>query len=61
MISSAFIPEMRSCVISITGFSMDSTPTREEVKCAIDTVGSCYMGPLCKDFTTHLICGNEQR
>ncbi|KNB42549.1 hypothetical protein JH06_3800 [Blastocystis sp. subtype 4] len=56
----SFIPEMRSCIISITGFSMDSSPTREEVKCAIDTVGGCYMGPLCKDFTTHLICGNEQ-
>ena len=26
------------------------------MKCAIDMVGACYLGPLCKGQTTHLIC-----
>lgn len=47
---------MRECVISITGFTADTVPTREQVKCVIDTIGACYMGPLCKDYTTHLVC-----
>ena len=53
---SAAIPSMRECVISITGFTADTVPTREQVKCVIDTIGACYMGPLCKDYTTHLVC-----
>lgn len=58
--SSPFIPSMRECLISITGFSTTTTPTRDELKIAIDTVGACYIGPLCKDYTTHLICGEEE-
>lgn len=43
-------------MISVTGFTADTSPTREQVKCAIDMVGACYLGPLCKGQTTHLIC-----
>ena len=59
-IHSPFIPSMRRCVISITGFSATTIPTRDELKIAIDAVGACYIGPLCKDYTTHLICGDCQ-
>ena len=55
-----YIPRLRDCVISVTGFTSETTPTREQVKSAIDVVGACYMGPLCKDYTTHLICYDEQ-
>lgn len=58
---SAAIPEMRECVISVTGFTAETTPTREQVKSAIDTIGACYMGPLCKDHTTHLVCEGTNR
>lgn len=47
-------------MISVTGFTSESVPTREQVKCAIDMVGACYMGPLCKDYTTHLVCLNTE-
>ena len=47
---------MRTCVISITGFSPDSSPSRETLKSAIDAVGACYLGPLCRGVTTHLLC-----
>ena len=45
----------------MTGFIAETTPTREEVKCAIDTMGACYLGSLCKDLSTHLICANTMR
>ncbi|KAK8798389.1 hypothetical protein WA588_003471, partial [Blastocystis sp. NMH] len=51
-----FISDMRTCVISITGFSPDSSPSRETLKSAIDAVGACYLGPLCRGVTTHLLC-----
>lgn len=57
---SSCIPSFRDCVISVTGFTSESVPTREQVKCAIDMVGACYMGPLCKDYTTHLVCLNTE-
>ena len=53
---SPFIPDMRTCVISITGFSPDSSPSRETLKSAIDAIGACYLGPLCRGVTTHLLC-----
>ena len=46
-------------MISVTGFTAETIPTREQVKCAIDMIGACYLGPLCKDHTTHLICLDE--
>ena len=55
-----YIPRLRDCVISVTGFTSETTPTREQVKSAIDVVGACYLGPLCKDYTTHLICYDER-
>ena len=45
----------------MTGFTNDTNPTREEVKSAIDTMGACYLGSLCKDLSTHLICANTMR
>lgn len=48
-------------MISVTGFTADTYPTREEVKCAIDTMGACYLGSLCKDISTHLVCANNSR
>ena len=54
---SPFIPALRSCVISVSGFTAETQPTREELKSAIDAVGACYLGSLCKDVTTHLLCG----
>lgn len=50
-----FIPELRSCVITVTGFTNDSHPTRDDVKAAIEMAGACYLGSLCKDITTHLL------
>lgn len=55
------IPEMRHFVVSITGFSAKTKPTRDQIKCAIDILGCCYMGPLSKNHTTHLICNNSNR
>ena len=55
-----YIPRLRDCVISVTGFTSETIPTREQVKSAIDVVGACYLGPLCKDYTTHLICYDER-
>ena len=51
-----FIPNFRKCVISVTGFTDETTPTRDQIKKAIDIAGGCYLGPLCKGHTTHLIC-----
>ena len=51
-----FIPGFRECVISVTGFTDETTPTRDQIKKAIDIAGGCYLGPLCKGHTTHLIC-----
>ena len=50
-----FIPGFRKCVISVTGFTDETTPTRDQIKKAIDIAGGCYLGPLCKGHTTHLI------
>ena len=55
-----YIQRLRDCVISVTGFTSETIPTREQVKSAIDVVGACYLGPLCKDYTTHLICYDER-
>ena len=52
---------MRKCVICVSGFSSESSPTREQVKNMIDMIGACYMGPLCRNYTTHLVCLNRDR
>ena len=52
---------MRKCVICVSGFSSESSPTREQVKNMIDMIGACYMGPLCRNYTTHLVCQNCDR
>ena len=42
-------------MITVTGFTNNSHPTRDEVKAAIEMCGACYLGSLCKDITTHLL------
>ena len=61
MMDSNGIEGMRKCVICISGFSSESSPTREQVKNMIDMIGACYMGPLCRNYTTHLVCQNCDR
>ena len=61
MMNSNGIEGMRKCVICISGFSSESSPTREQVKNMIDMIGACYMGPLCRNYTTHLVCQNCDR
>ena len=61
MMNSNGIEGMRKCVICVSGFSSESSPTREQVKNMIDMIGACYMGPLCRNYTTHLVCLNRDR
>lgn len=61
MMNSNGIEGMRKCVICVSGFSSESSPTREQVKNMIDMIGACYMGPLCRNYTTHLVCQNCDR
>lgn len=53
-----FIPSLRNCVISVTGFNNETKPTREQIKTAVETVGACYLTALSREYTTHLICLN---
>ena len=61
MSRSSGIEGLRNCVICVSGFSNETTPSREQVKNLIDMVGGCYMGPLCRNYTTHLVCLNYTR
>ena len=61
MSRSSGIEGLRDCVICVSGFSNETTPSREQVKNLIDMVGGCYMGPLCRNYTTHLVCLNYTR
>ena len=61
MSRSSGIEGLRDCVICVSGFSNETTPSREQVKNLIDMVGGCYMGPLCRNYTTHLVCLNDAR
>ena len=50
------ISSLRSCVISVTGFDATTSPTRKQLRRAIAMIGGCYIGPMSRERTTHLIC-----
>ena len=51
-----FIPSLRDCFVSVTGFTNETTPTREQIELAVEAIGACYLTVLSTEHTTHLIC-----
>ncbi|TDH64999.1 uncharacterized protein CCR75_006055 [Bremia lactucae] len=47
---------MQSFVITLSGYSSHSSPTREELQIAIHATGACLLPVLSRAHSTHLIC-----
>ncbi|KUF96430.1 hypothetical protein AM588_10011406 [Phytophthora nicotianae] len=50
------IPGMQSFVITLSGYSSKSSPTREELQIAIHATGACLLPVLSRAHSTHLLC-----
>uniref|UniRef100_A0AAV1USM8 BRCT domain-containing protein n=1 Tax=Peronospora matthiolae TaxID=2874970 RepID=A0AAV1USM8_9STRA len=50
------IPGMHSQVITLSGYSSQSSPTREELQIAIHATGACLLPVLSRTHSTHLLC-----
>ncbi|KAL3673303.1 hypothetical protein V7S43_001020 [Phytophthora oleae] len=50
------IPGMQSFVITLSGYSSRSNPTREELQIAIHATGACLLPVLSRTHSTHLLC-----
>lgn len=50
------IPGMQSFVITLSGYSSRSSPTREELQIAIHATGACLLPVLSRTHSTHLLC-----
>ena len=50
------IPGMHSLVITLSGYSSQSSPTREELQIAIHATGACLLPVLSRAHSTHLLC-----
>ncbi|CAI5728591.1 unnamed protein product [Peronospora destructor] len=50
------IPGMQSFVITLSGYSSRSSPTREELQIAIHATGACLLPVLSRMHSTHLLC-----
>ncbi|CAH0477185.1 unnamed protein product [Peronospora belbahrii] len=50
------IPGMQSFVITLSGYSSRSSPTREELQIAIHATGACLLPVLSRTYSTHLLC-----
>ncbi|RHY17486.1 hypothetical protein DYB36_009830 [Aphanomyces astaci] len=49
------IPGMDACVITLSGFSARSSPTRDDIQALVRLSGACYLSVL-SSHTTHLLC-----
>uniref|UniRef100_H3HDC0 BRCT domain-containing protein n=1 Tax=Phytophthora ramorum TaxID=164328 RepID=H3HDC0_PHYRM len=50
------IAGMQSLVITLSGYSSKSSPTREELQIAIHATGACLLPVLSRTHSTHLLC-----
>ncbi|RMX69380.1 hypothetical protein DD238_001320 [Peronospora effusa] len=50
------IPGMQSFVITLSGYSSRSSPTREELQIAVHATGACLLPVLSRMHSTHLLC-----
>ncbi|ETV79057.1 hypothetical protein H257_07822 [Aphanomyces astaci] len=50
------IPGMDACVITLSGFSARSSPTRDDIQALVRLSGACYLSVLSRSHTTHLLC-----
>ena len=44
------------CYVSVSGFSSSTRPSQEQLKRLIRRLGGCNIGPLSRQYTTHLVC-----
>ncbi|CAK4080974.1 unnamed protein product [Aphanomyces euteiches] len=50
------IDGMEGCVVTLSGFSARSSPTRDEIQALVRLTGACYLAVLSRSHTTHLLC-----
>ncbi|KAF0720789.1 Aste57867_68 [Aphanomyces stellatus] len=50
------IDGMESCVITLSGFSARSNPSRDDIQALIRLTGACHLSVLSRSHTTHLLC-----
>lgn len=50
------IPGMQSFVITLSGYSSRTTPTREDIQIAIHATGACMLPVFSRTHSTHLLC-----
>lgn len=50
------IPGMQSFVITLSGYTSRTSPSREEVQVAISSTGACMLPVLSRTNSTHLLC-----
>lgn len=50
------IPGMQGFVVTLSGYSSRTSPTREEVQIAIHAAGACMLPVLSRTHSTHLLC-----
>ncbi|KAI9906915.1 hypothetical protein PsorP6_003971 [Peronosclerospora sorghi] len=50
------IPRMQYLIVTLSGYSSRSTPTREELQIAIHATGACLLPVLSRTHSTHLVC-----
>jgi hypothetical protein len=56
MSSHGGIPGMRSFVITLSGYTSRTQPTRDQVQIAISATGACMLPVLSRTHSTHLLC-----
>ncbi|RLN51411.1 hypothetical protein BBJ29_000640 [Phytophthora kernoviae] len=50
------VPEMQYFVITLSGYTSRTSPTREELQIAIHATGACVLPVLSRTHSTHLLC-----
>lgn len=50
------IAGMQGFVITLSGYSSRTTPTREDIQIAIHATGACMLPVLSRTHSTHLLC-----
>ncbi|OQR97717.1 hypothetical protein ACHHYP_10085 [Achlya hypogyna] len=50
------IPGMESLIVTLSGFTARSTPSRDDMQAIIRLTGACWLPVLSRSHTTHLIC-----
>ncbi|KAG7392464.1 hypothetical protein PHYBOEH_006345 [Phytophthora boehmeriae] len=50
------VPEMQYFVITLSGYTSRTSPTREELQIAIHATGACMLPVLSRTHSTHLLC-----